>query len=143
MENKIQQYFLSCLFYRRDLIKIIQNVWISRFHKVKTLSFPFSTNDFKLFLIQYGLIEKELLNDAKSQPDENCIQKAIDQDNINELQAVIKEKDINKLFVPFETLDGKLKEIPLIHYTIIRNSLKCFKFLLINGNDPTEKINYS
>ena len=78
--------------------------------------------------------------------DNNCIiDKIISNDNIKELQALLLEKDFEKdiekyIVKPFK--EAELMIVPHLHYCIMKNAIKCFKYLLVNGYDDPNRIMY-
>ena len=68
------------------------------------------------------------------------VEEIISGDKINELQELIKEKDINTFnTITKSFLEVKKMKIPLIQYCMIKNAIKCFKFIIVNGYDDPNR----
>ena len=71
---------------------------------------------------------------------EEIVRGIIEADNLEGLQRIIRENDINTInFVIKSFNEVKIMKIPILIYCIIHKSIKCFKFLLINGVDDPKK----
>ena len=62
-------------------------------------------------------------------------------DNLDELRELHQKKDINTFNIitaSFREID--YMKIPIIQFCIMKNAIKCFKYLLVNGIDDPNKI---
>ena len=113
------------------------------FHLLKNnISFPISIIVKKNHIIEQDLYEElKKRNDVKIQIREKTkIEEIIDKDVIDSFRLISNEtnfdfngriKKVNDLY--------KYVEIPIILYCIQKNAMKCFKYALINGADPSHK----
>ena len=70
-------------------------------------------------------------------PNEQLVTEIIKGDKFRELQRLIIEKDMDSIKTISSSFQSvKKMSIPIIVYSIIQNATECFKYLLINGNDP-------
>lgn len=88
------------------------------------------------------LTGEKIVNESK-----NKIKQAIDNDDVDSLHDALRHRcsgmELSNLRFKhtFDFLNGKDIELPIFHYSIARKSLKCFKYLLINGIcDPQETV---
>ena len=68
------------------------------------------------------------------------VEEIITGDKLDELQKLIKENDImtfNTIIAPFKEVEKM--SIPIIQYCVMKNAMKCFKYLLVNGYDHPTK----
>ena len=121
------------------------------FHLLKNnISFPIS------MITKLGIVEKFLYNELQKQKkldifkgkkveirEQIKIEEIIEEDNIERFRLISNDnnfsfnwriKKVNKLF--------KYNEIPIILYCIEKNAIKCFKYALINGGDPSTRSLY-
>ena len=64
----------------------------------------------------------------------------IEKDNLELLQ---KEFENNKNIILKDSFFEKDKmKIPILHYCVMKKAMKCFKFLILNGADPSQTIYY-
>ena len=70
------------------------------------------------------------------------IEEIISGDKIKELEKLLQENDIKKcMTITTSFLEVEEMQIPLIQYCIMKNAIKCFKYLLINGfDDPSRNM---
>ena len=81
MEDHIQKFLLTILFFRKDLITIIKQ-HLNLPVKMNDIKKPFQTNDFLCFLSNHGIIEQYIEKDSSLQDSlEKNVQNIIDQDN--------------------------------------------------------------
>ena len=69
------------------------------------------------------------------------IESIISEDKIEKLICLIQKKNIyafNPIIKPFKEVDEM--KIPLIQFCIMKNAIKCFKYLLINGYDDPNAV---
>ena len=167
MKYNIWRFLSHILSYRTELNEIIkpfmENLNNDKINTEKHLPFLLTFTKYKLEILQkYGIINTELYNYLHSrkmplkspqnshddQSPNNVeeiikIEGIIDGDKIKELQEILLEKDIKT----FQTIRKSFREveemkIPLIQYSIMKNAIKCFKYLLVNGyDDPNKTMN--
>jgi len=91
----------------------------------------------KLLKRRYGVEEEETSIEIR---EKEKIEEIIDKDDIESFRLISNDNNFdfngiikkeNKLF--------KYLEIPIILYCIEKNAIKCFKYALINGADPSKK----
>ena len=161
MNVKIWKLLSQILYYRNDLYDIIkpffenlknENINDEKFFPLlKTFSY------FQLeALYQNGIITEEKFNSSKFKTNNNeksqdniqeknenhsfsdIIEDLLSQDQIQKFQELIQDKDIdtfNQIIKSFKEV--KQMVIPLLQYCIIKNAIRCFKYLLVNGyGDP-------
>ena len=180
MEKDIQDFLIKRLFFRPDLVEIIER-HLTFPIQVNRILFKYNTKSF-LTLLE-GLNQNHIQNTDSQQKTtlkinmnhdtakktkkiinndlNSCIDSKITQNlNSNELEKIkiiIQKDDIENLYILSQNEPKKLArikviddflevrnlEIPLIHYSVIKSSMKCFKFLLLNGADPYQILNVS
>ena len=157
MEQKILMNFIGILTYRRDLIDIIKPFMENlenhktneTFHVQDKENLPFLKllDAFQLeFLHKFEIINdntyRTLVPNPKDSsktltPDEQLVSEIIKKDKYQELQRLINEKGINSInTISTSFLRMEKMSIPILVYTLIHNATKCFKYLLLNGEDP-------
>ena len=152
MKEKIWRNLSQILYYRNDLVDMLrpffENLRNETINDQKNIIFlkTFSLNQLRV-LYQNGIITEEKVdlhmpNDqstSNSDFDEK-IEKIISGDKVKEFQEFTQIKDIkfSTITKSFNEVD-KMK-IPLIQYCIMKNSIECFKYLLVNGYDDPNKI---
>ena len=163
MNQKIWRVLSQILFHRIDLIDLIKPFFENlnnesiNAEKYVPLLKSFSKSQLKT-LYQNEIITEEKYISLISDDNEEmgkylfskkfhyidyCIQleEIISGDKIKELQEFIQEKNITEFYMsivkPFMEVE-KMK-IPVIQYCIMKNSIECFKYILVNGySDPNE-----
>ena len=66
------------------------------------------------------------------------------------LKQIIEKDDLELLQQEFENdkniilhdsfFEVEKMKIPILHYCVMKKAMKCFKFLILNGADPTVKL---
>ena len=151
MIERIWRTLAQILYDRNDLINTIKPFFVNlkneniNDEKFNPLLKTFSKYQL-LALYQNGIITKQKFNSLiPNVPnlytnDKPQIERIISGDKINELQKLYQEKNIktfNIIIKPFREV-VKMK-IPLIQYSIMKNAIECFKYLLVNGYDDPNK----
>ena len=153
MRQKIWRFLTQILFNRNDLGNIIKLFFKDlkdeniQDDKYIPLLRTFPRSQLEALLRNNIITEKKyysLCNFKNQEPivqDSYNIEAMITGDKINELQDLIDKIDIitfNSIIMPFREV--QYMKIPLIQYCILKNSIKCFKFLLVNGYDDPNRI---
>ena len=156
MSVKIWRVLAQILFFRNDLIEIIkpffENLKNENINDEKyfPLLKTFSKNKLEI-LYENGIITEEKFNsllpkNQYSTKETNFneinskIEEIISGDKIKELEKLVQEKDIQAFnTITKSFLDVEKMEIPLIQYCIMKNAIECFKYLLVNGIDDSNK----
>ena len=136
------------------------------FHLLQSnISFPISviTNSIKKNLILENYFYEELqkqgkLDEIKTYCDAKSIEITIQEKTKMEekIEEIIEKDDVESFrLISNDTnfdFNGRIKkenklfkytEIPIILYCIEKNAIKCFKYALINGSDPSQKSVYT
>jgi len=154
MELKVWRQLIQILSFRNDVVSIIKPFFfnlnrntilnqkydpflnsLSKYHLELLYNYKILPKDKYAFLI-YNNGSIRFSTNTKI---EEIIHEIIEGDNVEKLQILIREKDFKEMSSinkPFNEVE-KMK-IPLLQYCVIKQAIKCFKFLLINGiGDPT------
>ena len=157
---KIWKELVQILFYHNDSVEAIKpffkNLKNENINDEKYISFlkTFSKDQLEV-LYQNGIIQEEKFNllipknqkEDQSSTNEtnetnemNDIEEIISGDKIEELQKLIQENDIQAFEAIIKSFNEvKEMKIPLIQYCIMKNAIKCFQYLLVNGYDDPDK----
>ena len=68
------------------------------------------------------------------------LKQIVEEDNL-ELFQKETEKNSN-LILKDSFFEVKNMKFPILHYCIIKKAIKCFKFLILNGADPSQTLSY-
>ena len=136
-ENINDQKYLPLLetFPKYQLEALYQNGIISR-NEFDEIQLNYEKK-LKKFIFMHDNIK---FHDPINYYNDESVEEIISADTINELQELIQEKDIKNFSLltrPFKEV--KTMHIPLIQYCIMKNAIKCFKYLLVNGFDDPHK----
>ena len=147
MKAKIWSFLSQILFYHDESANLIkpffENLNNENLNNNKHILQKFPYEQLKT-LYKNGIINDEnssSLGLTNQQSNNDNIEEIISGDKIKELEKLIQDKDIqtfNTIIKSFNEV--KWMKIPLIQYCIIKNAIKCFKYLLINGFDDPNKI---
>ena len=158
---KIWRALAQILFFRNDLIEIIKpffkNVKNENINDEQYIPLLKTFSKYQLkVLYENGIIPEEKFNfiSPKTQKENQSsngtnftvndintkIEEIVSGDKIKELESLLLEKDIKTLNIITKSfLEVETMQIPLIQYCIIKKSIECFKYLLVNGfDDPNE-----
>ena len=141
LKSKIEQNLLKILFFRRDLIEVLKpflgdNILFDKLPKI------YQKPDFLNYLtkneiaITSNLEPKE--EEESSNPNEEKIKRIIREDNLEEFQKETEQAfnlNVTETFFEDENMN-----IPILDYCVIKKALKCFKFFILIGADPTVKL---
>ena len=149
-QYQIWKFFTQILCHRNNLTNVLkpffENLKNENINDDKNIPFLKSLSLFQL----YTLYESEIITKAKlssllsnNNPKTTFTNEIIDiikEDKEKELDELIQKEGITKFAVikePFREVS--IMKIPLLQYCIMKNAIKCFKFLLINGYcDPNK-----
>ena len=157
MHEKIWRFLAQILNDRNDLVHIVKpffenlnnkNMNNENINDQKYIPFLKSLfNHQKKVLYKNEVITEEIYHsiiDFPNRKEDNNKNQSLETiilgDQNEELHTLIQEKGIEpfKIIIqPFKEV--KVMKIPLIQYCIMKNAIKCFKYLLINGKDDPEK----
>ena len=84
--------------------------------------------------------KSEIELQEKKQNIEEILDEIMEGDKCEDLRRLINDEDLTK----FQTItksfnEAKIVIIPIIQYSIMKNAIKCFKLLLVNGYDDPNK----
>ena len=86
-------------------------------------------------------INDEINDEINNEINNVNIEAIISGDKIEELQDLIQKNDIQTFnIITKEFFEVEAMKIPLIQYCIMKKSIECFKYLLVNGFDDPKKI---
>ena len=71
---------------------------------------------------------------------ETYIKQIIEEDNFELIQAEA-EKDMN-IIVNEIFFEARQIDIPILYYCVMKKAIKCFKFLILNGANPSLELTY-
>ena len=159
MNVQIWRVLAQILFYRNDLIETIKPFFENlkneniNDEKYSPLRKTFSKDQLEVLYKNEIISEQKInlllpkyqffLTKETNSPvnDINAkIEEIISGDKTRELEKLLQEKDIktfNTLTKSFLEVDKM--QIPLIEYCIMKKSIECFKYLLVNGFDDPNK----
>ena len=153
MELKIWRVLVQILSFRNDLIDIIkpfiENLNTNNLNDEKYISFLKSFSKYHLEILKkYEIIKEERIrilntpNLCNTTMAPNEIEQIIEGDKVEELQKFLLKTEFAKINTFCKNFNEVEKmEISIIHYCIMKNAIKCFKYLLVNGySNPTLKI---
>lgn len=135
--QRIQNNLLKMLFFRPDLIELIKSFLPDNTQGriVSKLCYPSEFLDF----LQKNKIEiKNVLKcpSIKEDGSQYYIKKIIKEDNLNLLQKEIEKEDNINITIVDSFFELENMNIPILHYCIMKNAMKCFKFLILSGANP-------
>lgn len=151
MKYKIWRQFIDILQHRQDLNSKI-NPFLGNLNgenlndpqhipflmslsddQLKVLHKCGAINDDKVKSLSKGDLLEKWNAETTNLESENSMIKIIEQDNMEELQQLIKEGKIDPQGTVTTSFNGVKMEMPIIHFTVMRRATKCFKYLLVNG----------
>ena len=156
MELKIWSHLIQILSYRNDLINqtksFFENLNNRSINDEKYIPYLNSISDDDLELLynnqiipeaKYTLLVKNKKVPSQSIHHDQAIEEIIQEDNLEEMKKLIREKDINEIgYIIKSFREVKTMKIPIIIDCIIQKAVLCFKYLLINEiEDPLETMN--
>ena len=152
-QYQIWKFFTQILCHRNNLTNVLkpffENLKNENINDDKNIPFLKSLSIFQL----YTLYESEIITKAKlfSLLSKNKLRTTftneiieiidiIKEDKEKELDELIQKEGITRFAVIIEPFrEVSAMKIPLLQYCIMKNAIKCFKFLLINGYcDPNK-----
>ena len=158
MESRIWKKLIEILLYRKDLIDIIKPFFGQLTNKINNEQCCINEEKYIPFLKLLPIYQLEILHESKifdekiytavipkkessptnlpesSKNVEEIVREIINEDNVEELKRLIREKGINSISPIKKAFNEvKLMNIPIIIECIIQKAQKCFKYLLING----------
>ena len=144
MRLQIQQNFFNVLFFRPDLITTIRPFLPDIIH-IDDIPKFYRNIDFFNILSKNSIkiVDEEKKMDKKGKVDEKdeeqkCIKKIIEEDNLELLQ---EETEKNKNIILEDSFfEYEEMKIPIVHYCVMKKAMKCFKFLILNGADPSQTL---
>ena len=150
MQHQIWSVLTQILCHRNDLTNILkplfENLKNENINDDKNIPFLKSLSIFQLYtLYECEIITKEksfsLLSNKESRITfTNEIIDIIKEDQEKELDELVQKEGITRFAAIIEPFrEVSTMKIPLLQYCIMKNAIKCFKFLLINGYcDPNK-----
>ena len=164
MEYKIWRQLIQMLSFREDLIDTIKPFLNSLknhnneqydINEEKHIPFLKSLSKFYLNKLHSSKIineekyqafisQKVSTNDwykEKPKPIYETVEEILKKDKLDDFKLLILNKGIDSISPnPKSFNEVEEKSIPIIHDCLIHNAIRCFKYLLINGIDPTKRI---
>jgi len=153
MRGEIQKSLIKTEFYRPELIRVLKNFLekedlkenIPGFCRTPIFLEYLRKNDIEVDIKVEDEKEKEKEKDMKNKDDagneennSSKIKKIIEEDNL-ELFQQETEKDKN-IILEETFFEAKNMKIPIIHFCVMKKAMKCYKFLILNGADPSVKL---
>ena len=155
MKFRILENFIKILFFRPELITNLKlflpsNISIEnipKFYRNRRFLDIFKKNSIEIENEKEKGEEKSTANNMQKTANEkeeekikyqNKIKEIIKEDNLEQLQ---KENNMN-IILEDSFFEIENMNIPILHYCIIQKAMKCFKFLLLNGADPSKTLSY-
>ena len=142
MKKEIERTLIKMVFFRRDLMKLIKPFLPSNI-SIKNIP-PFCRkNQFITFLQQSDInVEKEEEENKNKEDHQIYIKQIIEEDKVELLQKETEKENNMNIIIEDSFLELENMEIPILHYCIMKKAIKCFKFLILNGANPSLTLQY-
>ena len=142
MRVRIEQNLLKALFFRPNLITSIK-VFLPNIISIENIPRFFQNNVFFNYLAKNSIKienneEKEDDDEEEETEEEMHFKQIIEKDDLELLQQEF-ENDKNIILRDSFFEEDEMK-IPILHYCVMKKAIKCFKFLLLNGVDPSQTL---
>ena len=145
MRVRIEQNLLKALFFRPNLITTIK-AFLPNIISIENIPHFCQNSVFFNYLTKNSIKienneEKEETEDDEEEKTEQEMhfKQIIEKDDLELLQ---QEFENNKNIILEEWFFENYMTIPILHYCVMKKAMKCFKFLILNGADPSQTLSH-
>ena len=147
MRVRIEQNLLKALFFRPNLITSIK-VFLPNIISIENIPRFFQNKVFFNYLAKNSIKIENNEEKEETEKDDEVVKEGTKQEM--HFKQIIEKDDLELLQQEFENdkniilhdsfFEVEKMNIPILHYCIMKKAMKCFKFLILNGADPSQTL---
>ena len=149
MRVRIEQNLLKALFFRPNLITSIK-VFLPNIISIENISPFFQNKVFFNYLAENNIKIENNEEKEETEKDDEVVKEGTKQEmhfkqiiEKDELEFLQQEFENDKNIILHDSFfEIEKVNIPILYYCIMKKAMKCFKFLILNGANPSQTLSH-